>query len=245
MAKNFGFEASMRKFRDSLRNIAKREIEFAGKSIQKNVCEAIQRLAQDRLLEYNEASAESENLITDIAFENIYIDEPTGEVRVTSDAEGLVLFLEYGTGLTGRENNTSDGLADANRVGWNYALHANRYKKLRNGRQGWFFENKNEHYVDKNDWIPPEESTVKSTYRQRVRFYIRQRNGRTEYVKSYARKRPHGPKIRSTKNLVFSSGIKPIRYMYEAKKKVKEFIALERGSSLTYKQFIENLDYLE
>ncbi len=251
MPKNHDFAKSMKKFRDNLRSLAQKEVEIAGQSVKEDICYTIMQLAQDRLLQYSEASPESESLVESIA-DNIYVDDESGEVRVKSDPEGLLLFLEYGTGLVGRDNNTTEGLADADKVGWKYATKfgvLGHYKKVKD-RYGWIFERDSEHYLGKDDWVIPKETKFHQTDREKVRFYFRTRNGKREFVKSYSRKRPHGPTARIKdkngnpvyKNLVFTAGIKPIRFMYEARKKVKDLIAHSEG--LTVSEFRKELNIL-
>lgn len=230
MSKNSQFSASMRKFRDKLRYFVTSQTEELTKEASEEVAKTLVRLARNRLVSRANPSAESKELISELK-ENITSYKNT--VSIQSDPEGLMLFLEYGTGLTEKKH------PEANKIGWNYAGNADKYKKI-GERYGWIFERKNNHYVSEDDWVIPKESKFQTSYRERVRFYFRK--DRT-YVKSYTRTRPHGPKLKSDKNLVFSSGLKPIRYIYDSKQKIREFVDLNEGISM--KEFIEELKELK
>ena len=240
MAKNSQFSASMRKFRDKLRYFVMSQTEELTKEASEEVAKTIVRIAQNNLVNRATPSPESKELITGLK-NNISSYKNT--ISIQSDPEGLMMFLEYGTGINNKPH------PEANKIGWEYGVNSDKYiifkktdqsgnNKIRN--MGWVFERKNNHYIDRNDWKISDDSKFKTSYNERVRFYFR-KDG--TYVKSYTRKRPHGPKVKSEKELVFSSGIKPVRYIYDAKKAVRDFVDLNKGISMT--EFIEELKELK
>lgn len=242
MSKDADFSKSMKKFRDNLRYFIKHQTEKVAETTSTEVAKAFVRVAQDTLVERATPSPESKSLVNSLKSN---ISSYKNTVSVETDPEGLMLFLEYGTGLTGRNNNTAEGLNDASAVGWNYAsrLNEGRYVRMKKtGNLGWIFERKDDHYVDSDDWIIPKTSKFQVSERERVRWYFRiGKDGKRHLVKSYTRKR-RKPKYRN-KNLVFTTGLKPTRYIFDTKQKIRSFIDLNRGADI--KAFIEELQNLK
>ena len=166
-------------------------------------------------------------------------------VVVPNDAEGLNMFLEYGTGLAGE----SDKNPDAKKIGWKYAIHRDKYQTRKAGfggaieRLGFIFQKKGS-YLDENDLTPvyskkayPINGAEKESRIITVKGYI---DSRGRIVESYSKKIDSLPKAyKPLKDRVLSQGIKPVRYIYatrvnlnriigQFKNKPKGYIGLRR-----------------
>lgn len=157
-------------------------------------------------------------------------------VRVPMDKEGLVMFLEYGTGLSGLRNphpESSDAKTQGFKVGWQYAVNRNKFKTVtlrnnrnqsvrvtqpcyivRDGKRGFVFKYKKGVYIDREDVLFKNEYTTKYSW---VKGYT-DKNGRV--VKPYVRYHKNAKTYISKSTYVLSSGIKPVRFIYDAKKEV-------------------------
>ena len=100
-----------------------------------DICESFVRSMENRLLKRATPEGESEDILYGI-IDGISISEQTGEgwvVNVPEDEEGLVMFLEYGTGLAG---DNAPEVAGFNP--WAYAVNRDSYITYCN-KEGFVF----------------------------------------------------------------------------------------------------------
>lgn len=95
--------------------------------------------------------------------------EDYSKVIVKDNYENIMEFLEFGTGLLGKENPHNRAVYRS----WRYAIHENEYKH-HDGKKGFIFILKDGYYLAEND-----------------------------------------EQITSVKPVIFSQGIKPLRYWYD------------------------------
>ncbi len=240
MPKNSQFKVVLKTaFRKNLNEVVEKNIKKASDTIKGKISEKMYELAKDRLYSYNNASEESLEIIDRLVENNITLSKVSGLVRIKMDPEGLMMFLEYGTGLVGE----SDPHPEASRDGWSYATRKGvkgHYKNI-NDRLGFLFYNTGTNYIDNDDITPVKFKPLK---KRRGTWYIRRnpKTGRRNvYVKSYVRRKPKEQSTERTKeNLVFSEGIYPVRYIYETKQKIRKFLKNHKGE--TYSTFLKNIN---
>ena len=226
-----------------------------GEELSRRLCEVFALRARDRLLTYaTPKDNESYSQLVDLASTIVAKESSTGlgyEVSIPVDNEGLLLFLEYGTGTMG----ALDEHPEAGKVGWKYALNRESYIN-----EGWFFNRyptrRNSSigefetavaYLDANDINPVKNRVRYVSERVRVKGYPR--DGKK--VKSYTRKRP----VAKTKvyeyddsGTAFSRGLLPVRFIYDTKQELREILDLFRsykGGKLTFKDVFDKIDELE
>ena len=140
----------------------------------------------------------------------------TNKIYIKPDREGLVSFLEFGTGLVGYQNPHKQ----AHKYGWEYAINASNYRYRRyrpdgivRPNAGWFFRY-GDSYLDVNDEYPinktdkfvPEKQWVRTkSPRYKVFGYSRRFRGK------------QSEKVPQDKNSAFSEGLKPLRFFYDTK----------------------------
>lgn len=263
MAKDIEFKKSLKKFRRDLEQSINERALRRGEEISKKVAEEFQKLSRGFLKERSNASHLSQNLISNIAdsIKIIKIDNkdrqrtlsrrtgieggkpinPIGyAISIPIDKEGLVMFLEYGTGLQGLRHphpESSDAKIDGFKVGWKYAVNRNNFKEVslkndknrrvqvtqpcyitRDGKRGFVFKYKDGVYIDRDDVIFHNKYTTNYSW---VKGYI-DKNGRV--VKPYTRFHKNPKTYISKTEYVLSSGIKPVRFIYDAKQEIKYMI---------------------
>lgn len=205
---------------------------------------------------YEQAKNDTSKRIVDELVNSIHYKEaetyldPYFETIVPVDENGIMLYLEYGTGLKGEKN--SNGYGESN--GWNYAINRDDYRsvadfnpyKKNSGiwnpdydpivhKLGFVFTPDKDTFITKDDVYP-----VKFISRK---FY-QYKDKRWRYTKSYVRK--DGTKVRGyrakikNKNagktkvyeydytdrykFAWSEGIKPIAFVGRTKKLLKKYI---------------------
>lgn len=151
-----------------------------------------------------------ENIANSVFFKKARKNGKTAHVDVDKKNYEEFLFLEFGTGLKGKENPHPDASA----VGWKYATgkdnYFRAYKRPNYGKLlGWSFEltDKSRKLVTKDD------ITMKSMY-SKYKYETKQ----GEVTKYYKRG------TRSRRNWVHTSGIKPVRAFYNTKREFKRFL---------------------
>lgn len=141
----------------------------------------------------------------------------TNKIYIKPDREGLVSFLEFGTGLVGYQNPHKQ----AHKYGWEYAINASNYRYRRyrpdgivRPNAGWFFRY-GDSYLDINDEFP-----IKKVYRYvSEKQWVRTRAPRYK-IHGYTRRRPKTiitEKVLEDRNSAFSEGLKPLRFFYDTK----------------------------
>ena len=257
MARNADFAKALKKFRRDLEqsinekalrrgyetsyDVAERFVEFA----KKNLDNAKPTPESQHLVDQIKDSIEVENFsMTGRTLSRRNGENPdkprfqTGAVvRVPIDKDGLVMFLEYGTGLKGKREphpESVDSKFDGFKVGWKYAVNLNNYKTVtlrddknkptqvtqpcyitRNGKRGFVFKKRDASYIDKEDVLFKNEYT--SQYRW-VKGYT-DKNGRV--VKAFTRRNKNPRTYTSKTTYVLSTGITPVRFIYDAKQEIK------------------------
>ena len=111
-------------------------------------------------------------------------------VRIRKDYKGLMMFLEYGTGIMGELNSHERVINDNATVGdrqrimpYKYAVNKEKYRVLykNNGLAGWFYTKKPRAFITKYDIPIGDENNPRS---------------------------------------MFSVGIKPVRYIYNTQREI-------------------------
>lgn len=265
------YGAIAKKFRRDLDKVINEKILRLGEDVSDAVAYNFVRVAQSKLERYGSQNAEDANSYSKIqqisdsielvdetkrtlTSGNRYKKTKTGTtVRIPIDKDKLVLFLEYGTGLEGK----NDPHEEANRFGWGYAINDNTVKvtntKYRsfvtnwypsiegNGfyKRGFVFKYKNQ-YLDKNDYIfknkysEIKDIVIKEKFISVPQTIMHSKLGK-EYTRraySYLRKLRPDQYItsrieieREGKNeYVVSSGLKPARFIYDTKTQIRQIL---------------------
>lgn len=239
MARNYNINSNLKKkLRRQIEEYVNERALKIGREKSKEVAELFQKTARETLLSNSNASPESEHLIQSIA-NSITVEEDTRTlsrrtgtgsknkvetgyvVRVPIDREGLVVFLEYGTGLEGlRDQHEEVKLGSVN---WEYANRRNEVNPItgqphyitRDGKRGFVFRDKLNNYIDANDVKFHNQYTITERW---VKGYVRSDG---TIVKPYKRHLKNPKLITRKKTYVLSSGIKPVRFIYKAKQEVR------------------------
>lgn len=241
MPKNSLFKISLKKFRRNLEAVINENLLRKTEDLRDAGTQIFVEQARENLLRDNTGTPESQAMIQQIA-ESIEVDTSTrtlnrfgsiaskprqvtgSVVRIPIDKEGLVLFLEYGTGPQGKAGAIQTGfLSEARKIHWAYEIHKDNYKQLRDrfnksfGEKGFFFKYGKYKYIDQNDSILSEK--VSSV--QWVKGYTKKtKTGNIVSVRPYQKKASRIKVFQYKRPWVFSTGIKPVRYIYRAKKAV-------------------------
>lgn len=247
MAKNEDFETVMKRAIGRVRYLTRTKAKNLENEVSLRVCQCFVARARARLLQRaTPATAESEAQVLNLAYSITIKMLPDGRgysVRVPADSEGLNMFLEFGTGLTGEAN----AHPEASSIGWAYAVNRENYIG-----GGWIFnpnplvpfrwtskgiktnvmrglepegEETGFAYIDQNDIYPMEQTK-------------KYKSKKTGVTKTYTRKR----------NRVFTKGLMPTRYLYDTKQDIKNFyrlLASYKSGELTIAKLYEELDKLE
>ena len=245
------FEASLRKARRRVYQMIGERSRNFGEELSRRLCEVFAYRAQERLIKYSTPKdSQSAMQVRELASTIVAKSSSTGkgyEVSIPVDEEGLLLFLEYGTGLVGEANEHEEASA----VGWRYAINRELYTK----GGGWFFDRYPTRgdetsiaYVDANDITPVISKTTRTSNSQWVSGYTR-KDG--VVVKRYHRKRAN-PKTttyeRERRGIVWSRGLVPVKFIYNTKQELREILDLFRsykGGKLTFKDVFDKIDELE
>ena len=165
-------------------------------------------------------------------------------VNVKIDKQGLAMFLEYGTGLEGK----SHPHPEAEKFGWKYAINDGTMKEIKfevNGvsrvrkvkwytnigkKKGFVFTKKMDSYTTNKDIefhnysqpyvvVNPKKPKKDGTMRQ-----------------PYLRINPYADAVESDKTYVISSGIKPVRYIYNTKQRIRNILQNSKSISEVMKR---------
>ena len=168
------------------------------------------------------------------------------KVIIPNRKDGLTMFLEYGTGLTGLRNpheETTKYLdikpwATEFITGWKYAVNRDKYKTVylktensknqrvkvtqpcyitKSGKRGFVFKKTKNSYIDKNDVEFHNEYTTKYSW---VKGYPRNGKEVKAYIRYHKDKRTYATKT----TYVLSTGLKPVRFIYRAKKEIQKMM---------------------
>lgn len=222
-----------------------------GEELSERLCEVFASRARQRLIKYSTPKDSNSSMqIQTLAQTIVAKKSSTGlgyEVSIPVDDEGLLLFLEYGTGLVG-ENQRHE---EASAIGWKYALNRDLYTK----GGGWFFNRYPTRgdetaiaYLDQKDITPVVSVTEYVSERGRVRGYVTKTGKK---VRGYTRKRAV-PKTKSyqktSTSTVWSKGLAPVKFIYNTKQELRNILDLFRswkGGKITTEEVFNKIDELE
>lgn len=148
MAKNSTYSSIVEQYRKQIKELRK-QVDSA-EHISELIADTFVERARERLLKNNNAKNLS---VIQGLLGNIYKRKGKNEYQIVvrQDPEGLMTFLEYGTGLLGEAYSHPE----ATSFGWTYRQNdyfENPAYKSVNGRRGWFFRTYSPNvYIDKND----------------------------------------------------------------------------------------------
>lgn len=235
-------------FQNSLNNVKKQLRSFIDKA-QKDMTEEISKLvaytfrdvARKRLIKTNNAISQQQAVIKNVA-QSIMVRKYKSGYKVVlsrqTDPEGLLMFLEFGTGLVGKANPHSW----AGSIGWKYAINENEKSKQNpllphyvtrsNGKKGWFWrpQGDNTRYIDKDDIVENYKRKY-NAYRIKPEHPIFGRT--TKFWETH--------RLVGNPRLVFSSGIKPLRFLYRTRLDIIKAINRANGDIEKLKQELEIL----
>ena len=239
--------AQIDKFRRRATRLINETAMNVGEVVAQNLIKAYTIGLKSRLLNdgFEQAGdCNSKNIVRNIA-DSIHCDEY--QCFVPIDKDGIILYLEYGTGLVGKENSNGYG----EKHGWNYAVNRINYKTLRDynpyrrysgvfspnfdpyvDKLGYVFKKDRNSYITKDDVDPMPFISIKQ-------YWVKDKRWR--YTKGYFRK--DGTKVRGYRskiknkdartirvykydytnryNLAWSQGIKPIMFINRTKERLK------------------------
>ena len=222
-----------------------------------NLLIAFAKGVKNRLLNRGMAlanNAESEALIRSLAESIRYNVIWTGEgkddyideyrLSIPIDSQGLILYLEYGTGLLGDITSIPSAVSKA---GWHYAVNFKKWKKLYDGKyhggeKGFFFLKSNKAFVSKDD-VTPIVLTRKYKYtyaERRWRFtkpHQRTVNGKTINVRGYRSliKNKRAGQTKTTikqytyDEWVWSRGIRSLHFFYDTRQVFRKVLRAMSG----------------
>lgn len=228
MARTNAFNAAETKARENFKQAINDRLLERGEEISKQLAEQFVEEARNNLISNSNPAPESIGLISRIAnsitYKKTSEDNKKGYiVRIPMDREGLVMFLEYGTGLMGKNYSKidSDFAHEANSIGWKYAIHENRYKtRKKTGKRGFIFTPTKGYYIDKDDEYIVEPSYEEQITKVLIKGYVRvsKKTGKVTTVKPYYRSQRK--MVQKSTGKIISSGITPVRFIYKAKNSI-------------------------
>ena len=233
MSRNAEFEESLQKMRRRVyQMIGERSRKF-GEELSKRLCEVFADRARQRLIKYATPKDETSFMQVEALAKTIVAKKSsTGlgyEVSIPVDGEGLLLFLEYGTGTVGENNRHPE----AKSVGWEYNSKKDAF---RTKTGGWFFKRYPTRgdetaiaYLDEEDITPVHSYRVYESTRGRVRGYVTKKGKK---VKSYTRHRSKTQTRivpRDNSSIVWSKGLMPVRFIYDTKQELRKILDLFRS----------------
>lgn len=225
-------------FQNSLNTVKKQIRSFIDKA-QKDMTEEISKLiaytfrdvARNRLIRSNNAISQQQSVIERVSKSIMVRKYKSGYKIVLSsqtDPEGLLMFLEFGTGLVGKDNKHSW----AGKIGWQYAINEENYRTRSNGKRGWFWrpQGDNTKYIDKDDMVENYKRTY-NAYKLKPEHPIFGRT--TKFWETH--------RLTGNSRVVFSSGIKPLRFLYRTRLDIVKAINRANGDINKLKQELDIL----
>ena len=238
--------SQFKKFRRSLEAVINEKANKIANETSAKIVEAFTDRAKKKLEDYAVKNAldSSSIAIVNRLKENIsYVSEKSGRgsvysyVRVKNDPDGLMMFLEYGTGLQGSKNYHPE----AGKRGWKYAINRDKYVRLQSAQfsdvkgYGWFFRKKPDSFLTKDD-IPIHRYEKVGQVEHKI-SYIRKDTGKlVEYTRTYKKK------MKDSKS-IFSQGLKPARFIYDTKQEFKNLFKETKG--LTVSELEKKLEIMK
>lgn len=224
MASDFKMTAKFNDFKKALNSAVASRADRICQDLSKKICDVFVDKAKENLNRATPKDGISNALVEQVK-NNIYASRSASKeskwiISVDRDPEDLCMFLEYGTGLNGG----FEPHPEASKIGWDYMVNVDNpkiYKWYKNDL-GWFFSANKSTYIDEHDEYPVVEYKTMGIAEDDVKPYFRK--GKLVNLKGYHRVRPYylNGKIKET---VFSHGLYPVRYFYDAKIFVKDLLS--------------------
>lgn len=235
MAKNEQFRKSLQALRKRLKDKLQ-EIQNLDNEIIKLTCEAFVTRARHKFV--NNANTTQKDLLESLKGNIYYRPSKTGyQIIVRSDEEGLMMFLEYGTGLVGEQAEHPE----ASKVGWEYAINEPDYINY-GDRRGWFFKPNENSYIDIHDIeIKYKRSFKKGTAKAYSPVLSSEYPNREAFLEDNKNYYSSDVTAGETTKTVFSQGIEPVRYIYETKQEIIDIFETSKGNISILKQKLEGL----
>ena len=234
-----------KKFANQFKNYVKQKVDDFAVDLGEDIAKAFVNQAKKRLLSgATPRGPEDAEIVQKIADSIHYVKKGKKfTVVIPRDAEGLNVFLEYGTGLAGK--NAEQKNPDAKRVGWQYAIHEADYKYRMGSPKGLvktkgFLFKKKGTYLDREDLNPL--ISVKETQPYSDGSYAKEitvsgyTDKRGRVIPSYTKvisRTPH-TSIRAQYDWVLSQGLKPVRYVYSTRVNLNRVIGQFRNKPKGY-----------
>ena len=245
--------AQIDKFRRRATRLINETAMNVGDVVAKNLIKAYTIGLKSRLLNdgFEQAGdCNSKNIVRRIV-DSIHCDEY--QCFVPIDKDGIVLYLEYGTGLTGEK--LSNGYGEKH--GWNYAVNRLNYKALSEykpyrkprkhssntnrtynasiGKLGYVFTKDRNSYITKDDVDPmPFVSISRYKYKDKgwryTKGYFRKNGTKVRGYRSKIRRKYSGESVvykydyTNRYLLTWSQGIKPIMFIHRTKECLKSVL---------------------
>lgn len=138
------------------------ELQNLEDTLTEKICATFVKRARNRL--FQNSNTQQQGLIQSLLGNIYYRKTKNGsQIVVRNDEEGLMMFLEYGTGLQGEAYKHPQ----SQNIGWEYAMNVSDYKSF-NDKLGWFFQDKGNNYIDNSD-IVIEKKTTNSVFSQGIK----------------------------------------------------------------------------
>lgn len=247
MARNAKFEESLKKLRRSLERTVDYRAQEICRKASENIAMTFSEVASKRLKEgATPFDAISRAKVDSIA--NSFVEYQTGKTVIVSlpiDQDGLALFLEYGTGLLGEQNNDalasfSGKMTNSDKVGWSYAINRHKYKTLpSSGKLGWFFTKKPDSYISVGDTVIERAGNMIVTKMQFVEPKRKTKTGKK--YKPYFRLMRYK---KAKKSSVFTQGLIPIRYFGRTQADIRAILSEAKAGGKKGKATYEDMMFL-
>ena len=166
-------------------------------------------------------------------------------INIPIDKQGLVMYLEYGTGIKGLRDQheearkkTFSGVPIKQKVRWEYAVNRHKYRTVmlknrynqrvkvtqpcyfvKDNHLGFVFKKRKDSYIDADDIQFHNVLEAKASW---VKGYPR--NGKQ--VKAYVRYHKDLRTYTTKNTYVFSQGLTPVRFIYNAKKEIMHLLSI-------------------
>ena len=231
MSQNQIFQNSLNNVKQQLRSFIDKAQKDMTEEISKLIAYTFRDVARRRLIKTNNAISQQQAVIKNVA-QSIMVRKYKSGYKVVlsrqTDPEGLLMFLEFGTGLVGKNNQHSW----AGNIGWQYAINEDKYKTRSNGKEGWFWrpQGDNTRYIDKDDMVENYKRTY-NAYKLKPEHPIFGRT--TKFWETH--------RLTGNPRVVFSSGIKPLRFLYRTRLDIVKAINRANGDINKLKQELQIL----
>lgn len=168
---NKQFKKQIKSMKESINSI-KKDMQYLRIDLPELICEVFVERARARL----KAEPNAEIYINNIN----YVVNPDGtcEIVVTENQEGIMTFLEYGTGVLGSQYKHPE----AAQSGWVYAVNRADYKHVKGIGHGFFFRKTANNYIARTDSYDSGHTSVFSRGLRPVRYLY---NTKREIERAY------------------------------------------------------------